>query len=683
MAANLESIRRNLAYELTPDNHQRGKFLCPLCPSGHGGADSDGAFSIDKDGVHGKCFSCGFYGDIFDLEAAKTGKSLREATRDVVARYSNETPIEGYAKRRALEDSGVIEAQPTEGKAFPSTGSGAPAADHSEYLRCCADRLAGSPGEKYLTGRGLTKETISRFRLGYDPAYRFLGGAYEAITIPFNKSNAFYEIRTLRDDLQRTHDVPADAQRELFNVEAMYSNRPCFVVESALCAMSIEQEGGAAVALGGIGQTRKLLEIIKQKKPSAFLILSLDNDDRGRDAQKKLAEDLNAAGVSYTEYNVSGPCKDPNELLQQNADMLRGFVGGGYEYVAIEAEKLKEEAFKEEAERQTRTGEGMIDAFLSDVQTRMYEPLPTGITDIDRALDGGFMRQQLVCLGAAPGAGKTALAQWIFEGMAAKGVSCVFLNLEMSRNQILARSLSRFAARNGHKISNVKALRGYDWSDEQRDAIMAAAAEYKRTVAPRMIYNPDEVTSNLDSILEYIETEAKRAESLGSPAPCVVLDYLQILTGKEREDGVELIKRAVFCLKRFAVEHNTVVFLIMAHNRQSNASGTITMESGRDTSAIEYSGDTQIGLTFTRCLKGWVDEHGIKHDKSKNPDDLTEKERQEITLKIVKSRFGGVGRTVNLRFNGETMTYTQTCKDFTVVDEETPFDDDEGWKPIP
>jgi hypothetical protein len=119
----------------------------------------------------------------------------------------------------------------------------------------------------------------------------------------------------------------------------------------------------------------------------------------------------------------------------------------------------------------------------------------------------------------------------------------------------------------------------------------------------------------------------------------------------------------------------------MAHNRQSNESGTVTMESGRDTSAIEYSGDTQIGLTFTRCLKGWTDENGIKHDKGKKPDELTEQERREITLKIVKSRFGGAGRTVDLRFNGETMTYTQTFKDFAQVDVKTPFDE-EGWETV-
>jgi replicative DNA helicase len=259
--------------------------------------------------------------------------------------------------------------------------------------------------------------------------------------------------------------------------------------------------------------------------------------------------------------------------------------------------------------------------------------------------------------------------------MAEKGINCIFLNLEMSRNQILARSLARYAARKGLSISSVKLLRGYAWTEEQRKAITEAAEEYKQTIAPRMMYNPEGLSANLDDILQYLELETLKAEAAGKAAPCVVLDYLQIIRGRDHEDSAEIIKRAVQGLKDFAIRHNTVVFLIIAHNRESNKSGTITMESGRDTSAIEYSGDTQIGLTFTRCLKGWKDEKGLKHDKGKSPDELTKEDRKWLTLKIVKSRFGEPGRTVDLRFDGETMTYTQLYKDFDPVDVETPFDD--------
>ena len=672
MAEFPEISKEQWAMELTPAKHQKGFYVCPFCGSGTG-PKGTAAFSF-RDHQHGHCFACDFDGDRYDAElkfmgiepSHATKEEKAEAARRVKARYDFSPSTGSQRPAAPAADPAPV----------------APSADFSSLLRDCDELLPGSEAEQYLYDRGFTLETITRFSLGYDPSHYFPGrGTFPAVIGAYDKKGRYVFWRAISE---KYYDKPKTAEageEPVFNVEALYAGGPVFVVESQFCAMSIEQEGGHAVAIGG-GGIEKLIKQIKQKPAAGILLLCLDNDEPGRAQSKKLAEKLTEMGVNFLPYNVAGRYKDPNEALQASPDLLRGFITGGHELAELRDQELKEQAIKEEAERQARTGPGMIDSFLQDVQTRMYEPLPTGIRDIDAALDGGFMRQQLVCLGAAPGAGKTALAQWIFEGMAARGIGCIFLNLEMSRNQIIARSLARCAARKGLPISSVKLLRGYNWTDEQRRVITEAAEEYKRTVAPQMIYNPEGLSANLDDILSYLEVETLKKEAAGKEAPCVVLDYLQIIRGNEREDSTELIKRAVRELKDFAIRHNTVVFLIIAHNRQSNASGTITMESGRDTSAIEYSGDTQIGLTFTRCLKGWVDEHGIKHDKSKNPDELSEKERQEITLKIVKSRFGGVGRAVNLRFNGETMTYTQLYNDFTVVKEETPFDDEE-WKPIP
>ena len=667
MAEIPEISKDQWALELTPAKHQRGFYICPFCGSGTG-PKGTAAFSF-RDQRHGHCFSCNFDGDRYDAELKFMGIEPSRATKEE----------KGEAVRRVMARYGF---RPSTGSDRPAAAPAAPRTerkeqDFSEYLKACHARLKDSPAAEYLRRRCITDQSMDRFNLGYgsDLMNR------PCLVMPHNTRGTYYTTRCLDDNAEPKYLKPKDVNSVLFNESAIYQQGPCFVVESQLCAISIMQEGGSAVALASTAGKSLLLRAVKERKPEAILLLALDNDGPGEKAQQEIAGDLKELKIPFLELNhfiAAADCKDPNELLQKDPAALRGMISAGNELAEAYAADLKEKAIKEEEERQYRTGAGMIDSFLADVQTRMYEPLPTGITDIDNALDGGFMRQQLICLGAAPGAGKTALAQWIFEGMAEKGVSCVFLNLEMSRNQILARSISRYAARKGKKISNVKALRGYDWTEDQRETIMEAAEEYKRTVAPRMIYNPDEVTSNLDSILAYIESEAARAEAQGNPAPCVVLDYLQIVTGREREDGTELIKRAVFNLKRFAVEHNTVVFLIIAHNRDSNKTGTVTMESGRDTSAIEYSGDTQIGLTFTRCIKGWKDEYGTIHDKGKNPDDLTQEERKEITLKIVKSRFGGQGRRVDLRFNGETMTYTQLCKEFEPVDVETPFDGDEG-----
>ena len=634
-----------------------GLYICPICGSGTH-ANKTGALSIRKKDNRVTCFGSGH---CFGEKGTDTLGALRRLMNDKTEReifdlcgyQMTGNPCAAAAQARTGDEPAKNRKKAEENR------NTEPAQTFKEEIDRYAAALVGSEGETYLSGRGFTRETMQRFKLGYD-AQR------HCVTIPYNPQGSYYGRRSTLPDTQRPHDNLKDVPIPLFNAAALYSADVCFVVESPLCAISITQEGGAAVAISGTGGKSRLIDQLKKKPTAAAIVLCLDNDEPGR----KATADIGAALDEIGAYCVNGTAaimgetqdaqkpeyrKDPNEVLQRSgADALRQAVAETAEETRRQYNMTAQEA---EAERQQRTGAGMVDAFLQAIQTRKYEPMPTGITDIDRALDGGFMRQQLVLLGAAPGAGKTALAQWIFEGMAKRGTACVYLNLEMSREQILARSFARIAARNGLKIRTNVILQGYHWTEEQRAAILTAADEYKTTIAPRMIYNPDGVTANLDSILAYIEAEAQRAEKAEMPAPCIVLDYLQIVNGEAREDAASVIKRAVSGLKSYAVRHNTLVFVIIAHNRTSNSTGAVSMESGRDTSALEYSADLQLALTFTRCLKR-------DGQKAKSPDDLTEEEKREITLCIVKGRFGGMGKKVDLYFDGETMTYTQTAKDF-------------------
>lgn len=642
---------------------KNGKYVCPICGSGTH-RNQTGALSIRKTDNRVTCFGGGH---CFGEKGEDTLGALRrlmpeKSEREIFAYCGYDLTAEG------AERSAVRTEKPTH--RVEANCAVNQTQNFKEEIDHYAAALAGSEGEAYLRGRGFTLETMQRFKLGYD-AQR------HCVTIPYNPQGSYYGRRSTLPDTARPHDNLKGVQMPLFNAAALYSGDVCFVVESPLCAISIEQAGGAAVAISGTGGKGRLIDQLKKKPTAAALVLTLDNDDAGRKAKEELGAALEEMGVFCTDGTsaIMGDSdsaddaayrKDPNEVLQRNgADALRNAV----EETAAETRRYHGMTVQDaEAERMQHTGAGMVDSFLQAVQTRKYEPMPTGIADIDSALDGGFMRQWLVLLGAAPGAGKTALAQWIFEGMAKRGTSCVYLNLEMSRDQILARSISRIAASQGNKIRPNSIMQGYRWTDEQQSAIRDAAEEYKAGIASRMIYNPDGVTPNLDSILAYIEAEAQRAERAALPVPCVVLDYLQIVNGEPREDAASVIKRAVCALKGYAVRHNTLVFVIIAHNRASNATGAVSMESGRDTSALEYSADLQLALTFTKCLK----RNGVK---GKSPDELTAEEKREITLRVVKGRFGGQGREVDLRFDGETMTYTQVAKGYTEVSEPTPFDE--------
>ena len=303
--ANLDEIRQYIREELTPAHGQRGKYICPICGSGTG-AKGTAAFSIDRDGIHGKCFSCNFYGDLFDLIAKRDGISIQEATRAALDRYGSpafkpSTPAQPQRKPEAVE---------------------APARDFRAEIQRYHSAIKGSAGEKYLNGRGITSESIDRFSLGFDEQR-------QQIIIPYNRSGSYYGMRNISANALRPHDKPAGVKAPLFNAAALYGSEPCFVVESPLCAISIMQEGGTALALGGLNTTLLQAEIEK-KRPTVPLLLSLDNDTPkqdgsrpGQDAAAELAAWLDEKGIAWTLANVAGNYKDPNEALQQEPEPFR------------------------------------------------------------------------------------------------------------------------------------------------------------------------------------------------------------------------------------------------------------------------------------------------------------------------------------------------------------------------
>lgn len=319
---------------------------------------------------------------------------------------------------------------------------------------------------------------------------------------------------------------------------------------------------------------------------------------------------------------------------------------------------------KPKEEKVSMTTAQAVDAFLSKAQTRIYEPIKTGYSSIDTILGGGLIRQTLILLGAAPGAGKTIFAQQVCETIAKNNAGNVlYFNLEMPIEQLLARSLSRKT-----ELTSLQILQGYKWLKPIEEDIRRAAEEYKKEIAPRIKYNPCGGLE-YEQILESMEAEAKALEEKGDTLPLViVVDYLQLLKSRQKIDPVEVIKRATLDFKRFAIERKCVVILIMAQSRNTNENGLATQGAGRDTSSLEYTADLQIALTYKAMLskkansKGnLVPEYdslsslfakaGELRDKglTKEADALIKWRRMTVT----KNRFGVENAFCDLYFEGE------------------------------
>lgn len=686
----------------------RNMYKCPVCGSGTG-RNGTGALHIYPDSRRVFCYA----NNCFTEKGEDTLGALR-----IIWRCGETEALEraGYT----IEREAPAHQENTKHQEHQERK---PEADYTLFYRKWHQDLKESPEAlEYLHGRGITDDSIERFNLGYCATWKHSKAGEQVpstrrIIIPRTKGT--YTARRIdkpANDIEAQYIKQVQGkQKDLFNLEALDGAATPIICEGELDAISLYQAGaGAVVATGTIINAGIILEEAK-KHPEAVFILAFDNDpdkedgsNPGKDAQRKLAADMKAAGLEVLNIDpadIYGEAKDANEALTKNPERL-GRAIKRLEALALEIKTAQDEAREEELRK--RTGEGMLEDFLltvTDNEARTFEPIPTGIKDIDRALEGGFIRKTLVTLGAPPAMGKTALAQWIFENIAQAGQDVLYINLEMSREQLLARSLSRLAYKyEGKDFSALEVLRGYAWTEEQREAITQAAARYKADIAPHFIYNPEGVTNSIDSILTAMEAETARIKAQGKPAPLVCIDYLQLIDSGER-DAIEGMKGVIFKLKDFAKRENTVVFVIIANNRASNKSGTVDMESGRDTSAIEYSGDFMLGLAYT-AIEDRREYEYTYEDKSGNkktgkaPYDLETIRRlkkeayeagkdipavcNEVSLKVLKSRFTEAERRANLIFDGKHSTFNQielkhTAEYFTgwaPYNGKTPFDDD-------
>ena len=636
-------IKARYAEYLQPAK-KKHTYICPLCGNGTG-TDGDGIAISKKDptGTHLKCFKCGFYGDIIELIKQDKGLATDAEAFDA-ARAAFNIEIDGQ------EDPGikVHTAKPAQE---------AQKVDYLPYMQQMAANIEGAAG--YLSSRGISLETAKRFMLGYD--MRFTQGtgpdAWKALIIPTSRSS--FVARNTDPEADKGNRYRKAGAISIFNAKALHNveKRPVFVTEGEIDALSIMEAGGLACALGSTSNVGKLTSLLKGRPTESTLLICMDNDDAGARAAEELQQALSSLPrASWAIVNICGSHKDANAALCADPAALRA---------AILAE-----------EKNYKPGAAKMKAFLDAVKTQQYKPISTGLPGLDEIIGGGFLRQTIISLGAAPGMGKSFFAQQLFEGMAQKGHSVLYFNFEMSEQQMIARSIAREARRQDNaRITAIDVLQGYKWTADQEAQILRTMEWYGDNIAPYMSYNPAGSTAQLDAILDEMETKGKIAQEAGKDAPLVVIDYLHLLRGDNREDTQATIKRAMATFKEYAMTYNSIVFVIMAFNRESNKGGKVSQESGRDSSSLEYGADLMLGLNFAK-----VEEN--------NDSDLAEKLRDaakgeimrtgqtDYRLKVLKNRLQGGCGSLDLVFSGKYglfLPHEDAATQIRIVDADTPF----------
>lgn len=253
-----------------------------------------------------RCYGCGAKGDVIDFVTYAQKCSQREAINYIINCFKLgdiNTDCSNYKPKFTFEQLQKPKKEEIHIK-NPQI---------EKYIRRCANNVRATD---YFVKRGLLPRTIDYFKLGYDDREK-------AIVIPYSKSLDYFQRRYVETKKFYKLNRKIGGEEPIFNCHIFLLAKIIFVVESPICAMSIWQSGGQAVALCGAANYEKIIKCIEKTNFNGTLVLCLDNDTVGNEYTHLLALELDKIKAHYLIVNIAGECKDPNELLVKNSMRLR------------------------------------------------------------------------------------------------------------------------------------------------------------------------------------------------------------------------------------------------------------------------------------------------------------------------------------------------------------------------
>jgi len=207
--------------------------------------------------------------------------------------------------------------------------------------------------------------------------------------------------------------------------------------------------------------------------------------------------------------------------------------------------------------------------------------LPTGFSDLDFIL-GGLQPSDMIVVAARPSMGKTSFVLNIAEHIAVKKkIPVAIFSLEMSKEQIVDRFISMTSGIEAWK------LRTGNFSDEDFQKFGQAMAE----LAEAPIFIDD--TASM-SIME-MRTKARRLHA-ESPLGLLIVDYLQLMEGRNPENRVQEISEISRSLKALARELSVPVLAVSQLSRavETRPSHIPQLADLRESGSIEQDADVVI-----------------------------------------------------------------------------------------
>lgn len=255
------------------------------------------AGEVDKESGIFYCFSCHKTCDLVELIMHTSGRTYFEAVRYIKSKESSST-IEQDINRQLVKKPEFIEF------------------DEFTIKRLNVAALETQRAAFYYLGRGITKESVEKFQLGYSEKQ-------DMVTIPIHTPDGMcvgFVGRSIEGkDFKNTPGLPKS--KVLFNLHRVKSSRQIYIVESSFDAIRLDQCGLPAVATLGASVNSAQIDLLQRYFNDIIVIA--DNDEAGNNMKNKLIEKL---GNRVSVIQLDSKYKDVGDLSDEDIKKLsRGF----------------------------------------------------------------------------------------------------------------------------------------------------------------------------------------------------------------------------------------------------------------------------------------------------------------------------------------------------------------------
>lgn len=382
-----------------------------------------------------------------------------------------------------------------------------------------------------------------------------------------------------------------------------------------------------------------ILDLYNRREPTDLITLTDELGRKGRlDAAGGIAYLTSLLSSVPTAVHVEyyGKIVERTATLRRLIEAGARIVSVGYreELTVEDALDTAEKAILDVSQRRTTRDFEKI----ADVIERFFDQLeflqqnrgsivgvPTDYSDLDR-LTGGLQKSDLIIIGARPSVGKTAFALGMAYGAAVQhGRTVGIFSLEMSAEQLVQRLLSMETGVDSHRL-RLGMLNDDDWQRVGR-------------AFGRLAEAPIFIDDSAGMSISEVRSKARRLQAEHG-LDLVIIDYLQLMSGRRSENRVQEISEISRGLKGLARELNVPVVALSQLSRgvEARADHRPMLSDLRESGSIEQDADIVMFIYREEVYDQSTEKKGIAE------------------IIVAKHRNGPVG-SVNLRFFDKTARY--------------------------